>query len=227
MEHGGGHDVGAHKVAQLFGLTFNMDTLMMTWLTMAIVLVIAYLATRRLSMNKPSRWQSMLELIIESLLAQIEANMGKNGLKLAPLIITLFMFLLVANWLGLIPGFTSPTNDLNTAAGLAIMVFFLMQALGVINKGLIGYYGHFVKPYAVFLPINIIEELSKPLTLSFRLFGNILAGEILLMVLGMLVPYLIPTAWLAFSVFVGVVQAFIFTMLSMSYLANSVSEDKH
>lgn len=227
MEHGGGHDVGAHKVAQLFGLTFNMDTLMMTWLTMAIVLLIAFLATRRLSMNRPSRWQSMLELIIESLLAQIDANMGKNGLKLAPLIITLFMFLLVANWLGLIPGFTSPTNDLNTAAGLAIMVFFLMQALGVINKGLIGYYGHFVKPYAVFLPINIIEELSKPLTLSFRLFGNILAGEILLMVLGMLVPYFIPTAWLAFSVFVGVVQAFIFTMLSMSYLANSVSEDKH
>ena len=75
--------------------------------------------------------------------------------------------------------------------------------------------------------INIIEELAKPITLSFRLFGNILAGEVLLIILGLLVPYVIPTAWLAFSVFVGVIQAFIFTMLSMSYLANSVQDDHH
>ncbi|MDU2063661.1 MAG: F0F1 ATP synthase subunit A, partial [Sporomusaceae bacterium] len=85
--------------------------------------------------------------------------------------------------------------------------------------------GHFFKPYALFLPINIIEELAKPITLSFRLFGNIIAGEVLLIVLGMLVPYFVPTIWLAFSVFVGVIQAFIFTMLTMSYLSNSLNDN--
>jgi F-type H+-transporting ATPase subunit a len=96
-----------------------------------------------------------------------------------------------------------------------------------VNKGLGSYLGHFIKPTPLFLPINIIEELSKPITLSFRLFGNIMAGEILIIVLGMLVPYIVPTAWLAFSVFVGIIQAFIFTMLSMSYLSAGLNDEGH
>lgn len=227
MEHSGGHEIGKHALANLFGFTFNWDTLLMTWLTMAIVLLIAYLATRRLSVNHPSRWQSMLELIIESLLDQLESTVGKNGLKFSSLIITLFLFILIANLLGLVPGFTSPTNDLNTTAGLALMVIILVHAVGVLKKGFTGHFGHLFKPYALFFPINVIEELAKPLTLSFRLFGNIIAGEILIIVLGMLVPYFIPVAWLAFSVFVGFIQAFVFTMLTMSYLAGSLNDDNH
>lgn len=227
MEHGGGgHEIGVHKLAHVAGLTFNLDTLMMTWLTMAIVIFIAMLATRRIALI-PSRWQSMLELAITALLEQMETNMGPRGRKLAPLIITLFLFLLISNWLGLIPGFTSPTNDLNTTLGLALMVIVLVHVLGVINRGPIAYFKHFFEPYVPFVIINVIEELAKPITLSFRLFGNILAGEVLIIILGLLVPYVVPTAWLAFSVFVGVIQAFIFTMLSMSYLANSVKDEHH
>jgi F-type H+-transporting ATPase subunit a len=166
-------------------------------------------------------------MIVTALMEQIEATMGPKGKKLAPLIITLFLFLLTANWLGLIPGFTSPTNDINTTLGLAVMVVGLVQILGLIYKGPVAYFKHFFEPFIPFVIINIIEELSKPITLAFRLFGNILAGEILIIILGILVPMWIPIPniiWLGFSVFVGVVQAFIFTMLSMSYLANSLKD---
>jgi len=227
MEHGGGaHEIGVHKLAHLAGFTLNIDTLYMTWLTMAIVLVIAFLATRSLSIV-PGGWQNMLEMAVTALLEQIENTMGQRGAKLAPLIITLFLFLLIANWLGLIPGFTSPTADLNTTLGLALMVILMVHVLGAVNKGPLNYLKHFFQPYAPFVIINIIEELAKPITLSFRLFGNILAGEVLIIILGLLVPYFVPTLWLGFSVFVGIIQAFIFTMLSMSYLANSVKNDNH
>lgn len=224
MEHSGGHEIGSHNLAHWAGMTFNMDTLVMTWISMAIVIILAIVATRRLRLV-PSGWQNFLEMLVTALLAQIDSTMGPKGRKLAPLIITLFLFLVVSNEMGLIPGLTSPTNDINTTLGLALMVLVLVHVLGVINTGPIKYFKHFFEPYKIFVIINVIEELAKPITLSFRLFGNILAGEVLLLILGLLVPYVIPTAWLAFSVFVGVVQAFIFTMLSMSYLANSLDKD--
>lgn len=218
-----GHEIGVHKVAHVAGLTFNIDTLTMTWISMAIVIVIAVLATRKIALI-PGQWQNILEMAIEWLLEQMDSAMGPNGRKLAPLIITLFLFLLISNWLGLIPGFTSPTADLNTTLGLALMMITLVHVLGVMKKGL-RYFKHFFEPYIPFVVINIVEELAKPITLSFRLFGNILAGEVLLIILGLLVPYVAPTLWLAFSVFVGVIQAFIFTMLSMSYIGNSIRDD--
>ena len=198
----------------------------MTWLTMAIVIIIAILATRKLKLV-PSGWQNVLEIVFEALINQVKETMGPKGSKFAPFIITLFVFLLVANWLGLVPGLASPTSDLNTTLGLALMVIVMVQIVGIVHKGLGSYLGHFIKPTPLFLPINIIEELSKPLTLSFRLFGNIMAGEILIIVLGKLVPYFVPTLWLAFSVFVGVIQAFIFTILSMSYLSNGLNDESH
>lgn len=227
MEHGGGHEIGVHHLAHFAGLTFNIDTLYMTWIAMAIVILVAFLATRRLTLV-PTGVQNAVEMIVCALLEQIEATMGPKGKNMAPLIITLFMFLLVANWLGLIPGFSSPTSDLNTTLGLALMVIILVQILGMINKGPVAFFKHFFKPFIPFVIINIIEELSKPITLSFRLFGNILAGEILIIILGKLVPWFIPipnVIWLGFSVFVGVVQAFIFTMLSMSYLSSAIKDD--
>lgn len=225
MGHGGGgHEIGAHKLGHFAGLTFHLDTLYMTWLTMGIVIILTVIATRRLEIV-PRGWQNFLEMAVTALLDQIESNMGAKGKKLAPLIITLFLFLVVGNELGLVPGFTSPTNDINTTLGLALMVVGLVHILGVKERGAGRYFKHFFEPYIPFVFINIVEEVAKPITLSFRLFGNILAGEILLIILGMLVPYVIPTAWLAFSVFVGIVQAFIFTILTISYLSNSVKDE--
>lgn len=226
MGHDGGHQIGTHELLQFAGLTFHLDTLKMTWLTMAIVIFLAVLATRRLE-RVPRGWQNFTEMLVEYLLAQMETTLGPKGRKLAPLIITLFSFLLVGNELGLIPGFTSPTNDINTTLGLALMIVVLVHILGIVNRGVVPYFKHFFEPYVPFVIINIIEEIAKPITLSFRLFGNILAGEILLIILTMLIPFVIPTVWLGFSVFVGVVQAFIFTMLSISYLSNALKSDHH
>ena len=221
------HEIGVREVVQWAGMTFNWETLCMTWLTMAIVLIIAFLAVRNLSLV-PRGWQNVIEMVVEGLQAQMKGTMGKGGMFLAPFIISLFMFLLVSNWLGLIPGMASPTNDLNTTLGLALLVIVMVHVLGVVKKG--GHYiGHFFKPTPIFVIINAIEEIAKPITLSFRLFGNILAGEILIIILLKLMPIWMPVPsviWLAFSIFIGAVQAFIFTMLSMAYFANAVKEDE-
>ena len=220
------HEIGVREVVQFAGLTFNVETLIMTWITMAVVILIAFLATRNLRLV-PTGWQNAIEMVVTALHGQIDATMGPRGRMLAPLIISLFLFLLVSNWLGLIPTLSSPTNDLNTTLGLALMVIVMLHVMGVYFKGM-HYIKHFFKPTPVFVIINAIEEIAKPITLSFRLFGNILAGEILIIILLKLMPIWMPipsVIWLAFSIFIGGVQAFIFTMLSMAYLANAVRED--
>ena len=221
------HEIGVREVVQFAGLTFNVETLIMTWITMAVVILIAFLATRNLRLV-PTGWQNAIEMVVTALHGQIDATMGPRGRMLAPLIISLFLFLLVSNWLGLIPTLSSPTNDLNTTLGLALMVIVMLHVMGVYFKGM-HYIKHFFQPVPVFVVINAIEEVAKPITLAFRLFGNILAGEILIIILLQLMPIWMPVPsviWLAFSIFIGGVQAFIFTMLSMAYFANAVKEDE-
>ncbi len=221
------HEIGVREVVTWAGMQFNIETLEMTWLTMAIVIIIAFLATRSLKMI-PSGWQNVIEMVIIWLNEQIGVTLGSRGQLVAPLLITLFLFLLISNWVGLIPNLTSPTNDLNTTLGLALMVIVMLHVLGLYYKGM-HYIKHFFQPIAPFVIINLIEEIAKPITLAFRLFGNILAGEILIIILLLLVPIWMPVpsvVWLAFSLFIGAVQAFIFTMLSMSYLANAMKDDE-
>ena len=221
------HEIGVRETVRFMGLTFNWETLCMTWLSMAVVLLIACLATRNLK-AVPGGWQNVVEMIILWLHDQIDAMMGKKGRFLAPFIVSLFMFLIVSNWLGLIPTLASPTNDLNTTLGLALLVVVMVHCLGLYMKG--GHYiAHFFQPFAPFVIINMIEEVAKPITLAFRLFGNILAGEILIIVLLKLMPIWMPipsVLWLAFSIFIGGVHAVIFTMLSMAYLSNAVKDSE-
>ena len=219
--------IGVRETVELAGFTFNWETLCMTWLTMAIVILIAFLATRSLKLV-PHGWQLVLEGVVTWLHGQIDAMMGKNGRFLEPFIVSLFMFLLVSNWLGLVPTLSSPTNDLNTTLALALTVIVMVHGLGIYRKGF-HYIKHFFEPFPIFIIINLVEEVSKPITLACRLFGNILAGEILIAVLLLLVPIWMPipsVVWLGFSVFIGAVQAVIFTMLSTAYLANAVKDDE-
>ena len=221
------HEIGVRETVQFAGLTFNWETLVMTWISMAIVLLIAILATRNLKMV-PTGAQNIVEGLIVWLREQTLTSLGPKGEFLCPLIVTLFLFLIVANWLGLVPTMASPTNDLNTTLGLALLVIVMVHGLGLYMKG--GHYiAHFFQPTPVFVIINAIEEVAKPITLAFRLFGNILAGEILIIILLQLMPIWMPipsVIWLAFSIFIGGVQAFIFTMLSMAYLANAVKSEE-
>ncbi len=221
MEH-----IGVRETVRFMGLTFNWETLCMTWLAMAIVIVISCLAVRNLKLV-PKGWQNFIEMVVIWLHEQLEAMMGKKrGMLFAPFIVSLFLFLLTSNLLGLIPFLESPTNDLNTTLGLALLVVCMVHFFGLYFKG--GHYiAHFFQPVAPFVIINLIEEIAKPITLAFRLFGNILAGEILIIVLLHLMTYLvIPSViWLMFSIFISCVHAVIFTMLSMAYLSNAVKEE--
>ena len=221
MEH-----IGVRETVKFMGLTFNWETLCMTWLAMFIVIVISCLAVRNLKLV-PSGWQNFIEMVVVWLHEQLEAMMGwKRGKLFAPFIVSLFLFLLTSNLLGLIPFMASPTNDLNTTLGLALLVVAMVHFFGLYFKR--GHYiAHFFQPVAPFVVINLIEEIAKPITLAFRLFGNILAGEILIIVLLNLMTYLVipSVVWLMFSIFISCVHAVIFTMLSMAYLSNAVKEE--
>lgn len=217
---------GHHAVAQFMGMSFNMDTLYLTWLTSGIVIIITLLATRARALV-PSGIQNVVEAILEGLEGQLKPSLGKHWAEISSLLFTFFLFILVGNEIGLLPSphiLASPTNDLNTTMGLALASSISVWIIGLRVKG-VGYLKHFFKPFTVFVVINVMEEISKPLTLSFRLFGNILAGEILLEILNSLAPYLVPIIWIAFSLVIGIIQAFVFTILTTSYLSLAIGEE--
>ncbi len=218
----------AHEL-MLFVSSINMETLEMTWMVMAVIVIFSIIATRNLKLV-PTGLQNVFEMIITGLNSQIDANLGTRGTLLAPFLISLFLFILISNWWGLIPGMGSPTNTLNTNLGLALLVVVMLHVLGIYYRGT-KYLKHFFEPFAPFIIINLIEEIAKPITLAFRLFGNIYAGELLIHFLPQLLPNIIAEAipgviWLAFSIFVGAIQAFVFTMLSISYLAPGVKKEE-
>lgn len=212
------------------GITLNMQTLYMSWLTMFIVAAIVFAATRRVQMI-PYGIQNLVEMFIEWLDKLMDANLGIEGRRIStPFVITLFLYIFIGNELGMMPSIfvhlTSPTNDINVALGLSLTVAVATYIIGIIQQGP-KYFKHLVSPFALMLPLNLIEELSKPLTMALRLFGNILAGEILLVVLYKLVPWVVPNLWIGFSLIIGFLQAFIFTMLTVIALAPIFKQVHH
>ena len=212
------------------GITLNMQTLYMSWLTMFIVAAIVFAATRRVQMI-PYGIQNLVEMFIEWLDKLMDANLGIEGRRIStPFVITLFLYIFIGNELGMMPSIfvhlTSPTNDINVALGLSLTVAVATYIIGIIQQGP-KYFKHLVSPFALMLPLNLIEELSKPLTMALRLFGNILAGEILLVVLYKLVPWVVPNLWIGFSLIIGFLQACIFTMLTVIALAPIFKQVHH
>lgn len=215
---------GTHVIAELFGMQVNMDTILTTWLSALIVLIVVLAATRGRALV-PSGVQNVVEMVVEALCDQFEKNVGHRYRQVVPVLLTLFMFIFTANQIGLLPTAhltASPTNDVNTTLGLALGASVFIHFFYIKNRGLGNWLGHFFKPFPLFLPINLVEEVSRPVTLAMRLFGNILAGEILLEILYSIAPWLVPIIWIAFSLFVGLVQAYIFTTLVSVYLKESV-----
>lgn len=225
MAHEAEHaDEIIHYLAQEIapGITINMQTMYMTWITMAILIVLFFVASRNPKLI-PSGLQNVLEFFIDFLNGLMEGTLGIKGRKyMAPFVITLFMFIFISNEIGMLPQvgvhWTSPTNDINTCFGLSLTVALSVYVVGIIHHGL-GHFKHFVNPNPAFLPLHLMDEITKPLTMALRLFGNILAGEILLIVLYQLAPWVVPEFWVMFSLFIGFLQAFIFTMLTMTSLA--------
>jgi len=188
--------------------------------------LISFLATRRLNIY-PGRFQNVIEVIIGGFDALIEEIMGENGRKYFPLIATLGIFILVSNLLGIIPGFESPTSNINTNAAMAIVVFFSTHVVGVKTHG-IKYLKQFVGPVwalaPLMIPIEIISHLSRLLSLTFRLFGNIKGEDIVLLIVLFLAPTLVPLPVFALMIFTSVVQTLVFVLLSMMYIAGAEEE---
>lgn len=237
----------------LGNITFHGKTLMMTWIVMAVIIIFVLLGVRNLTSGKPGKMQNVLEWMIDFVRKVISDNMDyEKGRPLLGYLVTLILFIFVSNMFGLLPNFTfnllhgvkfaqfdkifegsslmSPTADINTTMALALLTISIVIAMGIKHQG-VHYFKHFLEPNPVFLLIHVIDLLSKPMTLAFRLFGNIFAGEVLIKVIMMLpgiwvLPGVAPDAvWLAFSVFIGAIQAYVFTVLTTAYVAQAVAEE--
>jgi F-type H+-transporting ATPase subunit a len=192
-----------------------------------VVLAFAFYLAVKATAKVPSRLQLIFEAVTDQVERQVESNLGiRTAPFVVPLAITLFFFILISNWLAVLPHaweeyIRPPTSDVNLTFALAIFVMVLVWITGIRVKGK-HYFKHFIEPYPALLPLNIIEELTKPVTLSLRLFGNILAGTVMVSVLGLMpafVQWLPTSAWKLFDLFIGLLQALIFALLTILYFA--------
>lgn len=185
----------------------------------------------RISLENPGKIQLVLETLVGGLISMLEENVGHRGRQFLGLVGTLGLFILVSNLLGLVPFFSSPTVSLNMPVGCALVTFLYYNFQGIRAQGVGPYFKHFLGPLlplaVIMLPIEIISHLSRVLSLSIRLFGNIFGEELVVLVLGSLVPFLIPVPMMLFGVFGSMLQAFVFIMLTMIYLGGAVAAEEH
>ena len=240
-----GIEVGHHTTANWFGLTVNTDTVLATAIAAVIVLALAFfLRAKVTSTGVPNGVQLFWEAITTQLRNQIEAAIGmKIAPFVLPLAVTLFVFILIANWLSVLPvQYTDseggihellkpPASDINFVLALALFVFICYHAAGIWRRGVLGHPVKLLKGHvALMAPINLVEELAKPISLSLRLFGNIFAGGILVALIALFPPWIMgaPNAiWKSFDLFVGAIQAFIFSLLTILYFSQSMELDEH
>jgi F-type H+-transporting ATPase subunit a len=206
--------LGGHEVI------LNADTLIHTWVVMGLLILFAVVSTRKMSFL-PGPFQTIAELIVGVFEGLVHDALDGRNRKYFPLILVLFMFLVLSNWLGLIPGLGEPTRDLNTPLSLAVMGFFIAHYAGIRTKGIKGYLSQYVEPMFFMAPLNLIGEVAKVVSISFRLYGNIMGGAIIIAVVTDLVFSLLLPPFLNafFGLFVGTVQAFVFTMLTLVYIS--------
>lgn len=245
-------------VVHVAGLNIDLSAIIMITVTCIIVFLLARLGARNLSVENPGKMQNFMEWVLDFVKNIISSSLDmKKGQMFIVLCTTLIMFIFVGNMLGLpfaivtehtqplgtivtaeqlaaehghvhINWWKSPTADASVTMGLALLVIVYSHYLGLkMNRK--HYLKHYTQPFAVFLPINIIEQFSKLLTLGMRLFGNIYAGEVMIATIVMIgwigvVPLII---WQAFSIFVGSIQAFVFTMLTMVYISQNIVHEEH
>jgi F-type H+-transporting ATPase subunit a len=230
-----------------------MDTIWTTGVAAAVVLVLGFWArhqlTRDVENHVPSKLQILWEGVINEVQVQVEDNLGKANRSVVMIAVAEFFFILIANWLEMIPSepnqhfhlLPAPTSDTNLTYAMAVMVMIGVWSYGIRQKGMKGYFSHFLQPYAFLLPLNIIEEITKPISLALRLFGNIFAGGILLALIASMTAWtvgVIPVGgvlsvvfailWKLFDMAIGLIQAFIFALLTVLYFGMAgAGHDEH
>ncbi len=204
----------------------NMTIVFNTLFIVLMLSVLSFLATRRLQVY-PGRLQNVMEVIVDGLHSLLLDTMGNHGKKFFPLIATIGLFIFTSNMIGIIPGFESPTANINTNLAMALVVFFSTHVVGIITHGF-KYVKQFLGPVwwliPLMLPIELISHLSRPLSLTFRLFGNIAGEDIVLLVVLLLVPLIVPLPIMFLMIFTSVVQTLVFMLLSMMYIGGAMEE---
>lgn len=237
--------LAAEEIAKVGGFSIS-NSLLTTWIAMLVLIMISLLATKNIKLI-PTGIQNVVEALIESLYNLVESIAGNKGKYFFPIVATFFLFILTSNWLGLVPGgnaigffrqihgekefiplFRSPSADLNTTLALAIISVTFIQICGVKWQGP-KYFSKFINfssPINFYVGIlELISEIAKIISFSFRLFGNIFAGEVLLLVIAFLIPVVAPGPFLLLEIFVGFIQAFVFSILTLVFL--NVATTKH
>ncbi len=232
--------VGEHVTKTVGGITFNLDTIWTTLIACAAILVLGFYVRRKVTSAVPNKVQLLWEVIVGWVSEQVLGGIGPRYRHVVPLAVTIFMLVLAANWVELFPGLfrntdylPSPSADVNLTYALGGTVFIVTNVASIRARGLGGYARAFVVKPRWLAPIRILEELMKPVTLSLRLFGNLFSGGIMIALLLAIPIYFFPfsiafgLAWKLFDMFIGVIQAFIFALLTILYFQFAVAEEPH
>lgn len=202
-------------------ITLNA-TILYTWLVMAFLICGSWWVTQRLSTTpKMSRWQNFLEALIVGIRDQIQEASGQNPEPYLPFVATLFMFIATANLLAIVPGYHPPTGSISTTAALAICVFFAVPIYGIRQEGIFRYFQHYLQPSPFMLPFHIIGELSRTLALAIRLFGNVMSDGLIAAILLSIAPLFFPIIMQLLGLLTGLIQAYIFAILAIVYIASA------
>jgi F-type H+-transporting ATPase subunit a len=203
-------------------ITLNA-TILCSWVVMALLVIVSWLVTRRLTSEPDmTRGQNLLEIVVSGIRRQIRDVSQGDPDPYLPFIGTLFLFIAVSNTLSVVPYFHAPTSSLTTSTALALCVFVAVPLYGIAEKGFVGYLKNYIRPSIAMLPFNIIGEVSRTLALAVRLFGNVMSGALIAGILLSLVPLFFPVVMHAFGLLVGLIQAYIFAILAMVYIASAV-----
>ena len=220
----GGEGLTAGIVFQWGSLQIS-NTIVTTWAIMAILTLISWLATRRLQME-PGSVQTAMEGIVSTIEEAIHGAAPDQTLLLLPFIGTLWVFLVIANLSGLIPGVHAPTRDLSATAALAFLVFLSVHWFGIQCRGLKGYLRHYLTPSPLLLPFNIISEITRTIALAVRLFGNMMSLEMAALLILLVAGFLAPIPILMLHIIEALVQAYIFGMLALIYVAGGLQSQQ-
>ncbi|UJF16456.1 F0F1 ATP synthase subunit A [Jeotgalibaca sp. MA1X17-3] len=202
-------------------------TLVFTWLTMLILILVSFLITRTIKTGKKvSKGQNILEALIETINTQIKQISQEEPGRYLPFIGTLFIFILASNVLSIIPGFKPPTGSLNTTIALSLCVFLAVPFYGISDRGVIGYLKEYIKPTIIMLPFNIIGEISRTLSLAIRLYGNVMSSSVVVAILLGVIPLFFPIVIQALGLLTGIIQAYIFAILAIVYIASVTKNQK-
>ncbi|MGD9108377.1 MAG: F0F1 ATP synthase subunit A [Gammaproteobacteria bacterium] len=197
------------------------EAVLTSWLIIILLLIFSFISTRKLCL-KPGAYQTILEGIITTMQNAIYAVLPQQTKLVFPFIATLWIFILLSNLIGIIPGFHSPTADISVTAGLALLVFLSVHWFGIRAEGVKNYLRHYLRPSPILLPFHIISEISRTLAMAIRLFGNIMSLQLVALIVLMVAGFLIPIPLLILHIVEACIQTYIFGMLALIYIAGGI-----